>query len=49
VVDRDLLRRKRELLGVMQRLDAAAEPDRFRELQEELVRVESERRALSTE
>jgi DNA primase len=49
VVDRDLLRRKRELLGVMQRLDAAAEPDRFRELQEELVRVETERRALSTE
>lgn len=46
LVDRDLLRRKRELLGTMQRLDATAEPDRFADVQRELVRVEAERRAL---
>lgn len=46
VVDRDLLRRKRELLGVMQRTDAAAEPERHRQLQRDLVEVEQRRRAL---
>ena len=49
VVDRDLLRRKRELLGVMQRTDAAAEPERHRQLQQELMLVEQERRALREE
>jgi DNA primase len=49
LVDRDLLRRKRELLGTMQRLDAAAEPERFADVQRELVRVEAERRALRPE
>ncbi len=49
LVDRDLLRRKRELLGSMQRLDATADPERFAEVQRELVRVEAERRALRPE
>jgi DNA primase len=44
--ERDLLRRKAELTGGLQRLDAAAEPDRYREMQLELVRLEADRRAL---
>lgn len=46
LIDKDLVRRKRELLGQLQRLDSAAEPAKSRELQTELVRVEQERRAL---
>jgi DNA primase len=46
VVDRDLFRRKRDLLGTLQRTDAAAEPDRFRDLQRELVDIEASRRIL---
>src|SRR5690554_1134052 len=46
LIDRDLLRRKAELLGRLQRTDAAAEVERYGELQRELVRVEAERRAL---
>jgi DNA primase len=46
LVDRDLLRQKRELLGAMQRLDAAAEPEKYGQVQRDLVRVETERRAL---
>jgi DNA primase len=49
LVDRDLLRRKAELLGRLQRTDAAADPERYSELQRELVRVEAERRALRDE
>jgi DNA primase len=49
LVDRDLLRRKAELLGRLQRTDAAAEPERYSEVQRELVRVEAERRALRDE
>lgn len=49
LVDRDLLRRKRELVGSLQRVDASAEPERFAEVQRELVRVEAERRALRPE
>ncbi|TAL42133.1 MAG: DNA primase [Salinibacterium sp.] len=45
-IDRDLLREKLELMGVMQRMDAAAEPDKYSQLNRDLVRVESERRAL---
>jgi DNA primase len=48
-VDRDLLRRKVELLGASQRLDAAAEPQRYGEVQRELVRIENERRSLREE
>jgi DNA primase len=46
LVDRDLLRTKADLLGALQRTDRAAEPDKYRQLQEELVSVESERRGL---
>ena len=46
LIDRDLLRRKVELLGRLQRTDAVAEPAAHRELQIELVRIESERRLL---
>lgn len=49
LIDRDLLRQKRELLGTMQRLDAASDPDRYGQVQRDLVRVESERRALRDE
>ena len=49
LIDRDLLRRKAELLGRLQRTDAAAEPERYAEVQRELVRVEAERRALRSE
>ena len=46
LIDRDLLRRKADLLGGLQRTDAAAEPVRYREIQVELVRIEAERREL---
>jgi DNA primase len=46
LIDRDLLRRKADLLGRLQRTDSAQEPERYTELQRELVRVEAERRAL---
>ncbi len=49
LIARDLLRRKAELLGQFQRMDAAAEPEKYRALQVELVRIEAERRALRTE
>ena len=44
LIDRDLLRRKTELLGALQRTDAAADPERHRALQQQLVEVETERR-----
>jgi DNA primase len=44
LIDRDLLRRKTELLGALQRTDAAADPERHRSLQQQLVEVETERR-----
>jgi DNA primase len=46
LIDRDLLRRKRELLGTMQRLDATADPAKYVQVQRDLVEVEAERRAL---
>jgi len=48
-VDRDLLREKVELMGAMQRLDAAADAERFGAVQRDLVRIETERRALRDE
>jgi DNA primase len=44
LIDRDLLRRKTELLGALQRIDASAEPERYRSLQQQLVELEDERR-----
>ncbi len=44
LIERDLLRRKTELLGALQRTDAAADPERHRALQRELVELEAERR-----
>ena len=44
LIERDLLRRKTELLGALQRTDAEAEPERHRTLQRELVELEAERR-----
>jgi DNA primase len=49
LIARDLLSRKADLLGRLQRTDATAEPERFRELQTELVRVEQERRTFRPE
>ncbi|MEJ1231334.1 MAG: hypothetical protein WDM88_12955 [Galbitalea sp.] len=49
LIDRDLLRTKVDLVGALQRLDASAEPDRYRRLQEELVGIETERRRLREE
>jgi DNA primase len=49
LVDRDLLRQKAELLGRLQRTDAQGEPERYAEIQRQLVRVEGERRALRDE
>ena len=46
LIGRDLLATKAELLGRLQRTDASSEPDRYRELQRELMSVESERRKL---
>jgi DNA primase len=49
LIDRDLLRQKRELLGTMQRIDAASDAERYAQVQRDLVRVEAERRALREE
>ena len=46
LVDRDLSRRKAELLGQLQRVDGVVELERSRELQRELLRIEQERRLL---
>lgn len=48
-IDRDLLREKVELMGAMQRLDASADAERFSAVQRDLVRIETERRALREE
>jgi len=44
LIERDLLRRKTELLGALQRMDSAADPDRYRALQQQMVEIEAERR-----
>ena len=46
LVERDLLRRKAELLGELQRTDIETEPMRHRELAEELVTLERRKREL---
>ncbi len=46
LVERDLLRQKRELLGVLQRMDREADPARYVQTQRDLMRIEGERRAL---
>ena len=46
LIDRDLLARKSELRGQSQRADPKADPERYRELQREIVAVEAERRIL---
>jgi len=46
LIDKDLVRLKRELLGQLQRLDGVADPAKSRELQQQLVLVEQERRKL---
>jgi DNA primase len=48
-IDRDLLREKVAVMGSMQRLDAAAEPEKYSAIQRELVRIETERRVLRDE
>jgi DNA primase len=45
-LDRDLLRKKAELLGLLQRLDQASEPERYRQIQQSLVEIEASRREL---
>jgi DNA primase len=49
LIGRDLLRGKAELLGRLQRTDAVAERDKYRQIQEQLVRIEADRRALRAE
>ncbi len=46
LVERDLLRQKRELLGVLQRMDRESDPARYVQTQRDLMRIEAERRAL---
>lgn len=46
VADRELLRRKREALGALQRIERDAEPERFAALQHELVALDAERARL---
>jgi len=46
LIDRDLLRQKKDLLGALQRTDATAEVEKYGQIQRDLVRVEGERRAL---
>ena len=45
-IDRDLLREKVELMGTMQRLDAKNDVERYVAVQRDLVRIETERRAI---
>jgi DNA primase len=46
LIDRDLLRQKKDLLGALQRLDKEAQGEKYRELQQDLVRIEADRRAV---
>ncbi|MFP5290263.1 MAG: DNA primase [Actinomycetes bacterium] len=46
LIERDLLRRKTELLGALQRTDASGDPERYRTLQRQLVDLEAERRRI---
>ncbi len=49
IVDRDLLRRKRELVGALQRTDSTADAAKYRELQTDLVALEAARRQIRNE
>jgi DNA primase len=49
LIDRDLLRRKAELLGALQRTDGSLHPERYAALQRELMSIETERRTLRNE
>ena len=49
LIDRDLLRQKKELLGALQRLDKEALAEKYGELQRELVRIEADRRTIRSE
>lgn len=49
LIDRSLLRKKADLLGALQRTDAAADPARHASIQRELVAVEAERRLLRSD
>jgi DNA primase len=49
LLDRELLRRKAEVLGALQRSDPTGDPDNYRALQESLVSLEKDRRDLRGE
>jgi DNA primase len=49
LIDRDLLQRKAEVLGALQRTDQVAAPEKYRELQRESLEIETERRQLRGE
>lgn len=49
LISKDLLASTADLLGQLQRTDSSADPERYKELQRELMGVEAERRALVTD
>ncbi|MCU1406142.1 MAG: primase [Glaciihabitans sp.] len=49
LIQLDLLRAKADLLGSLQRTDPVAEPERYAQIQQDLMRVEQERRTLRNE
>ena len=49
LIEKDLLAKKRELLGSLQRTDPATDPERYRQIQRELMAVEGERRSFRPE
>jgi DNA primase len=49
LIDRDLLRQKKDLLGALQRVDKEAQAEKYGELQRELVRIEADRRTVRSE
>jgi len=49
LIDRDLLRKKKDLLGALQRLNKEEQPEKYTELQRELMRIEADRRSVRSE
>lgn len=49
LVERDILRERAELMGQLRRTDAKTEPERHREVQQQIVALEAERRAVRQE
>jgi len=49
LIDRDLLRQKKDLLGALQRLNKEEQAEKYNELQRELVRIEADRRSVRSE